>query len=203
MSKVVEISPTTRHKGHSKLTLKVNDQGIVERRDWLSITPVRGIEKLAIGKTMDQVPKIASRVCGVCPIAHCLASIEAMEASIGCEIPTDANLLRVILHAANHTHSHALHNILILPDFYIPGTERRSTRSSRSGLSEALRRGSSESERSGRPLEPSRAAKALHPSNPRVGGMCFRSPGKGTVRGLQPPYKTGYWFVRNLHARAF
>ncbi|WP_269851754.1 hypothetical protein [Methanosarcina horonobensis] len=28
---------------------------------------------------MDQVPKIASRVCGVCPIAHTLAGIEAME----------------------------------------------------------------------------------------------------------------------------
>ena len=76
MSKVVEISPTTRHEGHSKLVLKVNDEGIIERGDWLSITPVRGVEKLAIGKTMDQVPKIASRVCGICPIAHTLAGIE-------------------------------------------------------------------------------------------------------------------------------
>ena len=125
MTKVVEISPTTRHEGHSKLTMKVNDEGIVERGDWLSITPVRGIEKLAIGKTMEQVPKIASRVCGICPIAHTLAGIEAMEASIGCEIPTDAKLLRVILHAANRLHSIALHNILILPDFYIPGTEKK------------------------------------------------------------------------------
>ena len=79
MTKVVEISPTTRLEGHSKLTLKVDDQGIVERGDWLSITPVRGIEKLAIGKTMEQVPKIASRVCGICPIAHTLASTEAMK----------------------------------------------------------------------------------------------------------------------------
>ena len=57
LSKVVEISPTTRHENHSQLTLKVNDQGIVERGNWLSITPVRGIEKLAIGKTMDRVPR--------------------------------------------------------------------------------------------------------------------------------------------------
>ena len=90
MSKIVEISPATRHEGHSKLTLKVNDSGIVERGNWLSMTPVRGIEKLAIGKTMEQVPKIASRVCGICPVAHTLAGIEAMEASIGCEIPEDA-----------------------------------------------------------------------------------------------------------------
>ncbi|HOL41249.1 MAG TPA: coenzyme F420 hydrogenase subunit alpha, partial [Methanospirillum sp.] len=50
MSKVVEVSPTTRHEGHSKLVLKVNDAGIIERGDWLSITPVRGIEKLCVGK---------------------------------------------------------------------------------------------------------------------------------------------------------
>ncbi|MDQ1251111.1 MAG: coenzyme hydrogenase subunit alpha, partial [Euryarchaeota archaeon] len=115
MSKIVEISPTTRHEGHSKLTLKVDEHGVVERGNWLSITPVRGIEKLAIGKTMEQVPKIASRVCGICPVAHTLAGIEAMEASIGCEIPRDAKLLRIILNAANRLHNHALQNILILP----------------------------------------------------------------------------------------
>ena len=115
LSKVVEISPTTRHEGHSKLVLKVNDSGIVERGDWLSITPVRGVEKLAIGKTMEQVPKIASRVCGICPIAHTLAAIESMEASIKCEVPKDAHLLRVILQCANRLHSIALHNVLILP----------------------------------------------------------------------------------------
>ena len=110
MSKVVEISPTTRHEGHSKLVLKVDDAGIIERGDWLSITPVRGVEKLAIGKTMDQVPRIASRVCGICPIAHTIAATEAMEASIGCIIPDDAYLLRVILQCANRANSIGLHN---------------------------------------------------------------------------------------------
>ena len=121
MSKVVEISPTTRHEGHSKMVLKVNDQGIIETGNWCSITPVRGVEKLAVGKTPEQVPKIASRVCGICPIAHCLAATEAMEASIKCEIPKDALMLRHILQLANRLHSIALHNILILPDLLYPG----------------------------------------------------------------------------------
>jgi coenzyme F420 hydrogenase subunit alpha len=95
LSKVVEISPTTRHEGHSKLVLKVNDAGIIETGNWCSITPVRGVERLAVGKSMEQVPKIASRVCGICPIAHTLAGIESMEASIGCEIPQDAYQTKV------------------------------------------------------------------------------------------------------------
>ena len=71
------------------------------------------------------MPKIASRVCGICPIAHNLAATEAMEASIKCEIPKDAQMLRHILQLANRLHSIALHDILILPDFYIPGTETK------------------------------------------------------------------------------
>jgi coenzyme F420 hydrogenase subunit alpha len=171
LTKVVEISPTTRLEGHSKLTLKVDDQGIVERGDWLSITPVRGIEKLAIGKTMEQVPKIASRVCGICPIAHTLASTEAMEASIGCEIPTDAKLLRTILHAANRIHSIALHNILILPDFYIPGTEKKfnlfaNEQPSRSVMARIVR-----IREIAQTIGAIAGGEAIHPSNPRIGGM--------------------------------
>jgi coenzyme F420 hydrogenase subunit alpha len=86
---------------------------------------VRGVEKLAIGKPMEQVPKIASRVCGICPIAHTLAGIESMEASIRCEVPKDAMLLRHILQLGNRLHSIALHDILILPDMYLPGTDMK------------------------------------------------------------------------------
>ncbi|AKB51710.1 Coenzyme F420 hydrogenase subunit alpha [Methanosarcina barkeri str. Wiesmoor] len=171
MTKVVEISPTTRHEGHSKLTLKVNDEGIVERGDWLSTTPVRGIEKLAIGKTMDQVPKIASRVCGICPIAHTLAGIEAMEASIGCEIPKDAKLLRVILHAANRLHSHALHNILILPDFYIPDTETKINPFSKEQPLRSVAVRIFRIREIAQTIGAVAGGEAIHPSNPRVGGM--------------------------------
>ncbi len=104
------------------LSLKVNDQGIIETGNWCSITPVRGVEKLAVGKTPEQVPKIASRVCGICPIAHNLAATEAMEASIKVEIPKDA------LAAPSHSPARkqavtaiALHDILILPDMLSPG----------------------------------------------------------------------------------
>ena len=171
MSKVVEISPTTRHEGHSKLVLKVDDAGIIERGDWLSITPVRGVEKLALGKTMDQVPKIASRVCGICPIAHTLAGIECMEGSIRCEIPTDAKLLRIVLQCANRLHSHALHNILTLPDMYLPGTEKKINPFSpeepvRSAAKRIVRL-----REIGQTIGEIAGGEAVHPSNPRVGGM--------------------------------
>ncbi len=171
MSKVVEISPTTRHEGHSKLVLKVNDEGIVERGDWLSITPVRGVEKLAIGKTMEQVPKIASRVCGICPIAHTLAATEAMEASIGCEVPEDAMLLRYMLQCANRLHSHALHNILSLPDMYLPGTDTKINPFSPEEPVRSVALRIQRLREIGQTIGEIVGGEAVHPSNPRVGGM--------------------------------
>ncbi|MCX6693935.1 MAG: coenzyme F420 hydrogenase subunit alpha [Methanomicrobiales archaeon] len=171
MSKVVEISPTTRHEGHSKLVLKVNDEGIVERGDWLSITPVRGIEKLAINKTMDQVPKIASRVCGICPIAHTLAGIEAMEASIRCEIPRDAYLLRVVLQCANRLHSIALHNILTLPDMYIPGTDTKINPFTPEEPVRSVAKRIQRIREIGQTVGEIAGGECIHPSNPRVGGL--------------------------------
>jgi coenzyme F420 hydrogenase subunit alpha len=171
LSKVVEISPTTRHEGHSKLVLKVNDAGIIETGNWLSITPVRGVEKLAIGKTMEQVPKIASRVCGICPIAHTLAGVESMEASIKCEIPKDAKLLRVILQCANRLHSHALHNILTLPDMYLPGTDTKINPFSPEEPVRTVAKRIQRLREIAQTIGEIAGGEAVHPSNPRVGGM--------------------------------
>ncbi len=125
MSRIVGISPTTRNEGHSKLVLKIDDNGLVERGDWVATTPVRGFEKLSIGKSMHQVPTIASRICGICPVAHVLAGVGAMEASIGCEIPDDARTLRTIIHCASRLSVHALHGLMVLPGFFSFGTETR------------------------------------------------------------------------------
>ena len=171
MSKVVEISPTTRHEGHSKLVLKVNDAGIIETGNWCSITPVRGVEKLAVGKTPEQVPKIASRVCGICPIAHNLAATEAMEASIKCEIPNDAKMLRHILQLANRLHSIALHDILILPDLYLPGTEIKINPFTAEEPVRTVAKRIQRLREIGQTIGQIAGGDCIHPRNTRVGGM--------------------------------
>ncbi|MDD1679807.1 MAG: coenzyme F420 hydrogenase subunit alpha [Methanomicrobiales archaeon] len=171
MTKVVEISPTTRHEGHSKLVLMVDEEGIIERGDWLSITSVRGLEKVAYGKSMEQVPKIVSRVCGICPVAHTLAATEAIEASIGCEIPRDAHVLRVILQCANRLHSHALHNILTLPDMYLPGTDKKINPFSPEEPVRSVAKRIQKLREIGQTICEIAGGQSIHPNNPRVGGM--------------------------------
>jgi coenzyme F420 hydrogenase subunit alpha len=116
LSQVV-VSPTTRHEGHSKLVLEVDDNGIVTQGNYLSITPVRGFEKFITGKPMEFAPVASSRFCGICPITHSTASVESIERALGIIPPKDGIVVRQLANVGNRMHSHPLHQLLILPDF--------------------------------------------------------------------------------------
>jgi coenzyme F420 hydrogenase subunit alpha len=171
MARIVQISPTIRHEGHSQLVLKIDNDGIVERGDWVATTPVRGFEKLSIGKSMHQVPKIASRVCGICPVAHVLAGVAAIEASLGCEIPKDARTLRVIIHCASRLSVHALHSLMVLPDLYLPATDTKINPFSPEPQIRKIANRIQRLRQIGQEIVQIAGGEAIHPSNPRVGGM--------------------------------
>jgi coenzyme F420 hydrogenase subunit alpha len=171
MVRIVAIAPTTRNEGRSQLVLKIDDDGIIVRGDWIAMTPVRGFEKLSIGKSMHQVPKIASRVCGICPVAHVLAGVGAMEASIGCEIPENARTLRVIVHCASRLSVHTLHSLMVLPDLFYPGTDRRINPFSPEPKARAIANRIQRLRQIGQEIVQIAGGEAIHPRNPRVGGM--------------------------------
>lgn len=116
MSEKIVISPTSRQEGHAELVMEVDDEGIVTKGRYFSITPVRGLEKIVTGKAPETAPVMVQRICGVCPIPHTLASVEAMDDSLGIEIPKAARQLRELLLAAHHINSHAIHHFLVAPD---------------------------------------------------------------------------------------
>ena len=74
MTDRVVISPTTRQEGHAELVMEVDDEGIVTKGMYFSITPVRGLEKMVLSKAPETAPVLCQRICGVCPIPHTLAS---------------------------------------------------------------------------------------------------------------------------------
>jgi coenzyme F420 hydrogenase subunit alpha len=172
MSRIVAISPTVRNEGRSDLVLKINDDGIIERGDWVARTPVRGFERLALGKSMHQVPKIASRICGICPVPHILAGVGAMEASVGCEIPENAKILRTIIHSASRLSVHVLHSLMVLPDFCFPGTDTRINPFSPDPTARKIALRIQRLREIGQDIVQVAGGEAIHPSNPRVGGMC-------------------------------
>jgi coenzyme F420 hydrogenase subunit alpha len=97
--------------------MEIDDEGIVTKGRYFSITPVRGLEKMVTGKAPESAPVLCQRICGVCPVPHTMASVEAMDDSLDIEIPKAAALLRELTIASSNLNSHAIHHFLVAPDF--------------------------------------------------------------------------------------
>lgn len=78
----------------------------------------RLIEGMLLGRRFEDVPIITSRICGVCPVVHNLASIKALEAALGIK-PSDMIILfRKVLLLGEIIQSHMLHIFFLsAPDF--------------------------------------------------------------------------------------
>ena len=120
MAETIKITPTTRHEGHAKLILEVDDEGIVNKAYYPNTTPVRGFETMLKGRPASFAPIAVMRICGICQATHGIASCEAIENAIDCEIPKDGMLLRELVGLGNRMHSHPLHHLLTADDFIKP-----------------------------------------------------------------------------------
>lgn len=159
MSERIVISPTSRQEGHAELVMEVDDEGIVTKGRYFSITPVRGLEKIVTGKAPETAPVIVQRICGVCPIPHTLASVEAIDDSLDIEVPKAGRLLRELTLAAHHVNSHAIHHFLIAPDF-VPENL----------MADAIN-SVSEIRKNAQYVVDMVAGEGIHPSDVRIGGM--------------------------------
>ena len=155
----VVISPTTRQEGHAELVMEVDDEGIVTKGMYFSITPVRGLEKMVLNKAPETAPVLCQRICGVCPIPHTLASAEAIDMALGIEIPKAAKLLRRATLAAHNINSAAIHHFLVAPDI-----------TDDSNFAQAVD-SVSEIRKNVQYVVDMIAGEGIHPSDIRVGGM--------------------------------
>ncbi|MBI9086015.1 MAG: Ni/Fe hydrogenase subunit alpha [Desulfobacterales bacterium] len=113
----IEIDPVTRVEGHGKIHITLDENGKVSDSVF-SVGEFRGFEKFCEGRMVWDMPTLTSRICGVCPVSHHLASVKACEALLGAEPPPAATKLRELLHMGQTVHSHALHFFCFgLPDF--------------------------------------------------------------------------------------
>ena len=105
--KRLTINPVTRIEGHAKITIHLNDDGRVANTQF-HVTQVRGFEKLTEGRPFYEMPGITSRICGICPVSHLLASAKACDAIMAIRVPRAGELSRDLLHCAQIVQSHAL-----------------------------------------------------------------------------------------------
>ena len=115
--KTIRIDPVTRLEGHGSLTLKLGKDGKVKDVQF-NVNSTRFFEKFLEGRPMEEAPRIAPRICGICPIPHHLASVKAVEAAWGIKPPPAAVKIRRLMIEAKQLSSHAIHfYALAAPDF--------------------------------------------------------------------------------------
>jgi F420-non-reducing hydrogenase large subunit len=116
-NKTIRIDPVTRLEGHGSLTLTLGKDGKVKDVQF-NVNSTRFFEKFLEGRPMEEAPRIAPRICGICPIPHHLASVKAVEAAWGITPPPAAVKLRRLMIEAKQLSSHAIHfYALAAPDF--------------------------------------------------------------------------------------
>jgi len=107
MAERILISPVTRIEGHAKISIYVDDEGRVETAQF-HVVEFRGFEKFCEGRPFHEMPGLMSRICGICPVSHILASSKAGDAILGVQIPPAAEMQRRLMNHGQVLQSHAL-----------------------------------------------------------------------------------------------
>ncbi|MDW8366863.1 MAG: Ni/Fe hydrogenase subunit alpha, partial [Abditibacteriales bacterium] len=107
MAQQIVIDPVTRIEGHAKITIQLDEQGLVEDARF-HVTQIRGFERLTEGRPFYEMPSLMARICGICPVSHLLASAKACDAIMAVRIPEPAVKLRRLMNLAQVVQSHAL-----------------------------------------------------------------------------------------------
>jgi F420-non-reducing hydrogenase large subunit len=119
MTTKISIDPITRLEGHGKIEIFLDDAGEVENV-YFQVPELRGFEKFCEGHPVEELARITTRICGVCPEAHHMASAKAADAVYHVEIPSAAKKLRELLYSAFYVTDHTTHfYILGGPDFIV------------------------------------------------------------------------------------
>ncbi len=105
MLKVVDVC--TRVEGHGNVKIIIQNDEI--SRTEFEITPFRGFEQFLIGKKLIDIPRIISRLCGLCYASQSIASCKTIEDIYGIEIPEQSVLLRRLLQCGELIKSHSMH----------------------------------------------------------------------------------------------
>jgi F420-non-reducing hydrogenase large subunit len=113
----VTVDPITRLEGHGKIEIFVNDAGEVANV-YFQIPELRGFERFCVGRPVEELARITPRICGVCPEAHHMASVKAIDAVFGVEPTVTGRKLRELLYSVFYVTDHTTHfYILGGPDF--------------------------------------------------------------------------------------
>jgi NAD-reducing hydrogenase large subunit len=116
MSKTILLEQATRVEGNARIRIDVEEGRV--RRAHLAAPEFRGFEKFVQGRSVSALPALVSRICGLCSVAHQVASLRAVEEALSVAVPPGVQALRDAMVLGEWINSHALSCFFLsLPDF--------------------------------------------------------------------------------------
>jgi F420-non-reducing hydrogenase large subunit len=122
MGKKIVIQPVTRLEGHAKVVIQLDDAGNVADTTFNTVE-LRGFEKFCIGRPVEELPRITTSICGVCPWSHHLASAKTNDAVFGVEIPSAGKKLRRLCNSIAYCEEHILHFFFLSAADFVMGPD--------------------------------------------------------------------------------
>lgn len=117
--KKVEIEPATRLEGHAKIAIFLNDEGNVENA-YFQVPELRGFERFCKGRNAEEMPRIVTSICGVCPVAHHMASAKALDDLYDVTPTRTGEKIRMLMYNSYMFSDHILHFYYLGgPDFVV------------------------------------------------------------------------------------
>ena len=193
MDKVVEAC--TRVEGHGNLNIYLKNDEIYQTE--LNFSVFRGFENILLGKKLLDIPKIVSRICGLCHASQTIASCKAIEDLYGIEPSQRSILLRRLLLSGELTKSHIMHyffqsfpdllkkfkiNILIKDPYNLINYNPHLT----TNVFNLIKIGSEINKLIG--------GRALHPITPIPGGLIF-NPTRKSLIFIEKYLKKGIYYI--------
>ena len=117
IEKTIQVDYIARVEGQGALKINIEKDGKVKTLEFQIFEPPRFFESFLIGRKYDEVMEIVSRICGICPVAHQITALRAVENALGLEPSEQVNDLRKLIAISAHIQSNVLSMyFLSLPD---------------------------------------------------------------------------------------
>jgi F420-non-reducing hydrogenase large subunit len=133
MTKEITIAPISRIEGHAKVKILLDEEGNFADARFHTVE-FRGFEKFCIGRRAEEMPWIMPRICGVCPWAHHLAAVKAVDACFDVQIPSAAEKLRRLAYLGDKIMDFILHFYMLSGPDFVMGPDADYTRRSVFGI---------------------------------------------------------------------
>lgn len=171
-TKTIQVDYLARVEGEGSFIVKIN-RGKVEEAKLRIFEPPRFFEAFLRGRKLFDAPDITARICGICPVAYQMSSVNAMENALLLSIPGYLQDLRRLMYCGEWIESHTLHVFLLhAPDFLGYPDAIQMAKDHPEIVQKGLRL-----KKAGNSIIELLGGREIHPVNVKVGGF-YRLPSK-------------------------